>query len=201
MGNVGGVSSRLLSEEGASIIAVSDISGGIYKESGLDVADVLAFLATKGNLLKNYNKDGVKHVSNQELLLLDTDILIPAAMENQINADNAAQVKAKIIIEAANGPTTVEADKILNERGVVIVPDILANAGGVVVSYFEWVQNIQSLMWDEEEINKALTRVMLKAFNTLYETHTEKKVSLRTSAYMIALKKLVAAKKTRGIFP
>jgi len=201
MGNVGSVSARLLSEQGAAVIAVSDVSGGIFRESGLDIPDILRFLEEKGNLLKDYKQSGVTYVSNQELLALPTDVLIPAAMENQINGDNAANVKAKLIIEGANGPTTVEADKILEANGIVVVPDILANAGGVVVSYFEWVQNIQSLMWDEDEINKAQARIMCKAIETVYENYHGKNISLRTSAYMIALKKLVTAKKTRGIFP
>ena len=201
MGNVGGITAKLLDEQGATIIAVGDISGGVFRESGLDIPDILRFLKTKGNLLKNYDQSGVTHITNEELLTLKTDILIPAAMENQIHEDNAPKIQTKLIIEAANGPTTVEADIILEKRGIVVVPDILANAGGVVVSYFEWVQNIQSLMWDEDEINKALARIMGKAIEAVYETHREKNVTLRTSAYMIALKKLVAAKKTRGIFP
>ena len=201
MGNVGGVTAKLIDEQGASIIAVSDVSGGIYRESGLDIPDILRYLSTKGNLLKNYKQSGVTHINNQELLALKTDILIPAAMENQINKDTAPNIKAKIIVEAANGPTTIEADKILNKKNIIVVPDILANAGGVVVSYFEWVQNIQSLMWDEDEVNQTLGKIMCKAFETVYENHREKNVSLRTSAYMIALKKLVTAKKIRGIFP
>jgi len=202
MGNVGSVSAKLLDEQGATVMAVSDVSGGIYRESGLDIPDILRFLAAKrGNLLKDYEQSGVSHISNQELLSLKTDVLIPAAMENQINGDNAANIQAKLIIEGANGPTTVEADKILEEKGIIVVPDILANAGGVVVSYFEWVQNIQSLMWDEDEISKAQARIMCKAIETVYENYREKNISLRTSAYMIALKKLVTAKKTRGIFP
>ncbi|MCL2831927.1 MAG: Glu/Leu/Phe/Val dehydrogenase [Treponema sp.] len=201
MGNVGSVSAKLLDGLGACVIGVSDVSGGIYRESGLDIPDILRFLAVKGNLLKDYKGEGVTCISNAELLVLKTDLLIPAALENQINEDNAADIKASVIIEAANGPTTVEADRILDERGVIVVPDILANAGGVVVSYFEWVQNIQSLMWDEDEINKTLDRIMCKAIDTVWDTHNEKNVSLRTSAYMLALKKLVAAKKTRGIFP
>jgi len=200
-GNVGGVSAKLIGELGGSIIAISDVSGSIYKESGLDVTDVREYLSKKGNLLKDYNKDGVTHLSNNELLTLDCDILIPAALENQINSDNAAKIKAKIIIEAANGPTTIEADKTLAERGIIVVPDILANAGGVIVSYFEWVQNIQALMWDEAEISENLDRIMCKAFESVYALHSEKNVTLRTSAYMIALKKLVSAKKIRGIFP
>ena len=202
MGNVGSVSAKLLDELGATVIAVSDVSGGIHRESGLDIPDIIRFLAaSRGNLLKDYEQSGVSHISNQELLSLKADVLIPAAMENQINEDNAATIQAKLIIEGANGPTTVGADKILEEKGILVVPDILANAGGVVVSYFEWVQNIQSLMWDEDEINKAQARILCKAIETVYENYREKKVSLRTSAYMIALKKLVTAKKTRGIFP
>jgi glutamate dehydrogenase/leucine dehydrogenase len=201
MGNVGGTSAKLLHELGATIIAVSDVSEGIYCEAGLDMPDVLKFLSVKGNLLKDYKKDGVSHVSNKELLVLKTDVLIPAAMENQINKDNAAQIQAKIIVEAANGPTTVEADKILEEKKIIVVPDILANAGGVVVSYFEWVQNLQSLSWDLEEVNQKLNRIMCSAFEDVYANHTEKNVALRTSAYMVAIKKLVSALKLRGIFP
>ena len=202
MGNVGSVSAVLLAEKGATIIAVSDVSCGIYKESGLDIPDIIKYLAAeRGNLLKDYKQDGISYISNDELLTLNTDILIPAAMENQINADNAARIQAKLIIEGANGPTTVEADKILEEKGIIVVPDILANAGGVVVSYFEWVQNIQALMWDEDEINKAQARILRKAIDTVYENYYGKNISMRTSAYMIALKKLVTAKKTRGIFP
>ena len=201
MGNVGSVSAKLLSELGASIIAASDVSGGIRRESGLDIPDILRFLSARGSLLKDYSKDGVTHLSNQELLALDCDVLIPAALENQINEQNAKDIKARIVIEAANGPTTVEADKILADRGIIVVPDILANAGGVIVSYFEWVQNIQALMWDEIEISENLDRIMCKAFESVYGLHREQDVTLRTSAYMIALKKLVSAKKIRGIFP
>ena len=201
MGNVGSIAAKLLGEIGTSVIAVSDVSGGIYNKDGLDMPGVLAFLEKKGNVLKNYNEGGVSHITNEDLLVCDCDVLVPAAIENQINKNNVAKIKAKVIIEGANGPTTVEADRILDERGIVVAPDILANAGGVVVSYFEWVQNIQSLMWDEEEINNSLSRIMCNAFETVWATHIEKKVSLRVSAYMIALQKLVTAKKTRGIFP
>jgi glutamate dehydrogenase (NAD(P)+) len=201
MGNVGSISAKMVHGLGAKIIAVSDVSDGLFKESGLDIPDILRFLSTRGHLLKDYHVEGVKHINNQELLALDTDILIPAAMENQINGSNAANIKAKIIVEGANGPTTVEADKILNERGIIVVPDILANAGGVTVSYFEWVQNLQSFSWDEEEIYQRLERIMCKAFELVYEIHREKNVPLRTSAYMVALKKLGAAKKIRGVFP
>ncbi|MDR2965281.1 MAG: Glu/Leu/Phe/Val dehydrogenase [Treponema sp.] len=201
MGNVGSISAKLIHELGAKIIAVSDVSEGLYKEDGLDIPDILKFLSTRGNLLKDYQKDGVKHISNQEMLVLDTDVLVPAALSNQINKDNADKIKAKIIVEGANGPTTVEADEILNKKGVVVVPDILANAGGVTVSYFEWVQNLQFFYWEEEEINSRLNVIMCKAFESVYDIHKEKNVSLRESAYILALKKLAAVKKIRGVFP
>jgi glutamate dehydrogenase/leucine dehydrogenase len=201
MGNVGSMTAKLIHEMGAKIIAVSDVSTGICRESGLDIPDILRFLSTRGNLLKDYKGNGISTISNQELLTIKTDVLIPAALENQINRDNAANIKARLIVEAANGPTTVEADKILNEKGIVVGPDILANAGGVVVSYFEWVQNLQMLAWDLEEINEKLNRIMCDAFETVYGIHVEKKVPLRTGAYMVALKKLAATRKVRGIFP
>ena len=201
MGNVGSISAKLVHQMGAKIIAVSDVSDGLYRESGLDIPDILKFLSVKGNLLKDYSQNGVTHINNQDLLVLDTDVLIPAALENQINNANAALVKAKIIVEGANGPTTVEADKILNDRGIIVVPDILANAGGVTVSYFEWVQNLQSFRWGEDEINQRLEGIMCRAFESVYELHKEKNTSLRMSAYMLALKKLAAVKKIRGVFP
>ena len=202
MGNVGSMTARFINEFGASIVGVSDVSGAIYKESGLDIPDILRHLsAKKGNLLDSYNQSGITRISNEELLVLPTDVLIPAALENQINANNAADIKAKVIIEAANGPTTVEADKILEERNIVVVPDILANAGGVAVSYFEWVQNLQSFYWEEDEINQKLSVKMCKAFSDVYKIHEEKKTTMRMSAYIIALQKLVAAYKIRGIFP
>jgi glutamate dehydrogenase/leucine dehydrogenase len=201
MGNVGSISAKLIHELGAKIIAVSDVSEGIYNEAGLDIPDILKFLSTRGNLLKDYKKEGIKHISNQELLTLDTDILIPAALANQINKDNAPQIKARLIVEGANGPTTVEADEILNKKGVIIVPDILANAGGVTVSYFEWVQNLQNFYWQEDEINSKLNVIMCKAFESVYEIHKEKNVPLRSCAYVLALKKLAAVKKIRGVFP
>lgn len=201
MGNVGSVSARLIAELGGTIVAVSDVSGGIYNADGLNIEDVLLYLSQKGNYLKDYPGAGISVISNAKLLELDVDVLIPAALENQITKENAKQINAKIIVEAANGPTTVEADAILEERGITVVPDILANAGGVVVSYFEWVQNLQSFGWDEDAVNTALNGVMCKAFEAVYALHQQKSTSLRTSAYAVALNKLVAAKKTRGIFP
>ena len=201
MGNVGSITAKMIHEIGAKIIAVSDVSDAIYNENGLDIPDILNYLKTRGNLLKDYKKDNFKRISNQELLVLDTDVLIPAALENQINESNAAKIKAKVIIEAANGPTTVGADKILNEKGVVVLPDILSNAGGVTVSYFEWVQNLQMFSWTEEEVNARLNGVMCKAFEEVYALHKEKNSSLRAAAYMLALRKLAAARKIRGVFP
>lgn len=201
MGNVGSIAAKLIHQEGAKIIAVSDVSAAIYHPDGLNIPAILSYLAVKGNLLIDYPDAGIQKICNSELLILETDILIPAALENQITSENAADIKANIIVEAANGPTTVAADEILDKKGIIVVPDILANAGGVVVSYFEWVQNIQSLVWDEDEINQTLNRIMCKAFEEVYVLHNEKEISLRTAAYATALKKLVKAKNIRGIFP
>jgi len=202
MGKVGGTTARLLQQEGCRVVAVSDVSGGLYKRSGLNIADILAFLKNDAhNQLIDYNGDGVKHITNEGLLGLETDILIPAAMENQITLDVATRVKAKIIVEAANGPTTNEADEVLESLGVIVVPDILANAGGVVVSYFEWIQNIQSLTWDEDEVNRTLEKIMIRAFNEVWDDSVRNTIPLRMSAYKVAVDRLVKAKKMRGVFP
>ena len=201
-GNVGSAAAALLAEKGCRICGLSDISGGIYCPEGLNVEEIRRFLgAEPGRTLQDYNADGVAHITNRELLESDVDILIPAALENQITGENAEKIKAKYVVEAANGPTTVEADEILSRRGVLVVPDILANAGGVVVSYFEWVQNIQSLMWEEQEVNRHLEEIMVRAFQEVWAVCREKKVTLRMAAYMSALQRLVTAKKFRTIFP
>lgn len=201
MGNVGSVSAKLLYEQGAKIVAVSDVSGGIKKDSGLDIPAICKYLSTRGNTLAGYCEDGITRIENKELLEEDVTILIPAALENQINIENADRIKAKIIVEGANGPTSVEADKILDKKGVVLVPDILANSGGVIVSYFEWVQNLQSLEWEEEEVNQKLAAKMSKAFINVYNISKENNVTLRTGAYLIALKNVVETTKLRGIWP
>lgn len=198
MGNVGGTAARILYESGKKIVAAGDYSGGVYKEDGLDIPQISQYLSDKKNCLKNYQGEGVKHLTNDELLTCKCDVLIPAALENQITADNAERIQAKVIIEAANGPTTVEADKILERRGIVVVPDILANAGGVVVSYFEWVQNIQSMAWDLEEVNKTLKKIMLKAYNDVDAMAKEKNTTMRMGAYMVAIDRIVTAGKLRG---
>lgn len=202
MGNVGGVTAGLLYAEGCRITALSDVSGGIYCKDGLNVPAVLAFLAeSRGRLLQDYDAPGVAHITNDELLAADVDVLIPAALENQLTEKNAAAVRAKLVVEAANGPTTVEADRILEQSGACVVPDILANAGGVVVSYFEWVQNIQSLMWDKEEINRMLEKIMIRAFNEVWAAANQHAATMRMGAYMVALSRIAKAKKIRGIFP
>jgi len=202
MGNVGGTAARLLHREGCKVVAVSDVSGGLYKEQGLNVEAICSFLeSNNGKFLKDYKENGVTHISNKELLTCNTCVLIPAALENQITADIAKDVKTAIIVEGANGPTTIEADNILADKGITVVPDILANAGGVVVSYFEWVQNIQSLTWDEEEVNRTLEKIMIRAFNEVWDKAKEKNTTLRMGAYMVALDRVVKAKKIRGVFP
>lgn len=201
-GNVGSVTAKLLHQSGMKVVAISDVSGGIYNPEGLDIPAILAYLAAdRRNLLKDFNEEGTIHISNEELLELDVTVLIPAALENQINADNADKIKAKLIVEAANGPVASEADPVLAEKGILIVPDILANAGGVVVSYFEWVQNIQSVSWTEDEVNKKLREIMDAAFASVWDLAQEKHTTLRMGAYLIALKRVVDAKSARAIWP
>ena len=202
MGNVGSITAKLLHQEGMKVVAVSDVSGGIYKKEGLDIPAILAYLGKdRKNLLSGYEEDGMTRITNEELLELPVTVLVPAALENQINGTNADKIQAMLIVEAANGPTAAEADPILNDKGVVIVPDILSNAGGVVVSYFEWVQNIQSVSWTEEEVNAKLERIMNNSFEAVYNIAQEKKVPLRTGAYLIAVDRVVKAKKARAIWP
>ena len=198
LGNVGGVAAGILYEDGRKVVAVGDWSGGVYCKDGLDIPAIRAFLSDRSKALKDYEAEGVSHITNDELLTTKCDVLIPAALENQITADNADRIQAKLIVEAANGPTTVEADQILDRKGIVVVPDILANAGGVVVSYFEWVQNIQSMAWDLEEVNKTLEKIMLKAYNEVEKTAKDHNSSMRMGAYMVAVNRIVTAGKMRG---
>lgn len=199
-GKVGGTAARLLHKEGMKVVALSDVSGGVYNKDGLDIPKIMDFVEG-GGLLSEFENGNFEYISNEELLTCDTHVLIPAAMENQINEKLAGKIKAKVVVEGANGPTTVEADKILNNKGTVVVPDILANAGGVVVSYFEWVQNIQSLTWDFDEVNRTLEKIMIRAFNEVWEKTHAKGSTMRMGAYMVALERLAEAKRIRGIFP
>ncbi|HZS13216.1 MAG TPA: Glu/Leu/Phe/Val dehydrogenase [Candidatus Dormibacteraeota bacterium] len=197
-GNVGGTAARLMSEAGFKVCAVSDVYGGIYSPAGLDVAAVVEHRAEHGRL---EGFPGTEPVSNEALLELPVDMLVPAALENQITARNAGRIAATLIVEGANGPTTPDADRILEKRGAVVVPDILANAGGVTVSYFEWVQDIQSFFWEEGEINQRLEKVMRKAFAQTAEQADAHHTSLRMGAYLVAVKRVADATAVRGIYP
>ena len=201
-GNVGSHAATILNQMGCKIVAVSDVSGGLYNPQGLDIASINQHVtAHSGGLLEGYKARGVAKISNEELLVINTDVLIPAALEHQIRADNAPYVQAKMIVEGANGPTTCQADEILNDRGITVVPDILANAGGVVVSYFEWVQNLQCFFWDEAEINGNLKRILVRSFKEVWGFSKEHKVPLRLGAYMLAVDKVAGAVHARGVFP
>ena len=197
-GNAGAISARLLAELGASVVAVSDSQGGIYNPRGLPISDVMAHKARTGSVS---GFSDAERVTNDELLELPCDILVPAALENQITARNAGRIKARIIGEGANGPTTPDADNILFDRGVFIIPDILANAGGVTVSYFEWVQGLQEFFWSEREVNAQLERVMVGAFENVLRTAQARRVHMRTAAYLIAVDRVAQATTTRGIYP
>jgi glutamate dehydrogenase (NAD(P)+) len=197
-GNAGAISARLLDELGATVVAVSDSRGGIYSRDGLPVGDVLAHKARTGSVIDFPEAD---LVSNADLLELPCDILIPAALENQITARNAERIQARVIGEAANGPTTPAADEILYERGVFVIPDILANAGGVTVSYFEWVQGLQEFFWSEREVNAQLERVLVGAFQNVLRVAQERRVHMRTAAYLLAVDRVARATTTRGIYP
>ncbi|HEY3249053.1 MAG TPA: Glu/Leu/Phe/Val dehydrogenase [bacterium] len=197
-GNVGATAAYLMHDQGCRIVAVSDLFGGIYNPNGLDPHAVLRHVKATGGV---GGFPGSDQVSNAELLEVACDFLVPAAIEGQITGDNAPRIKAPIIVEGANGPTTPEADEILGQRGVFIVPDILANAGGVIVSYFEWVQDLQSLFWTEDEINQRLERIMVRAFDGVVALAEDRDVDLRTAALIFAVRRVADALMTRGIYP
>ena len=202
-GNVGGIAAKLLAEQGAKIVAISDVSGAVFSDAGLPIDELLAF-SKERKLLKDFKKDGIKFVANPEgnqmVLTANVELLVPAALENQITKDNADKIKAKFIVEGANGPTTVEADAILDKKGIVVVPDILANCGGVVCSYFEWVQNLANYYWTEKEVNAKLEEKMAIAFEGVYKKSLEHKCSLRMAAYIVAIDRIVEAKKMKGYY-
>ena len=197
---MGSSAARSLYEAGAKIIAVSDVSGGLYNENGL-ISTISLFLIREEIFKRLSPKADDKRITNQELLATECDILIPAALQNQITSKNVDTVKAKIIVEGANGPISDRADAILYQRGVTVVPDILANSGGVIVSYCEWVQNIQAHMWSEKEVYATLERILRKAFNQAYKSSKEYECSMRYGAYIVALKKLTGTLKKRGLYP
>lgn len=199
-GNVGSVAATLAHEMGCKVVAVSDITGGRYNPEGLNIPEITEHVENN-KVLEAYGEPGADNISNADLLTLDVDLLIPAALQNQITKENAANIKAKFIVEAANGPTTADADKILGENGILVVPDILANAGGVICSYFEWVQNLQNFYWSEEEVNSRLDNIMTSNFAEVWDFAHEKDLSLRTGAYILGVKRVVDAIKLRGIFP
>jgi glutamate dehydrogenase (NAD(P)+) len=199
-GNVGGNIARILYEQGVKVIAISDVSGGLYCNDGLDIESLIQW-RDNGGFLNEYDNNYYEFISNEELLTIQCDILIPAAIENQINICNAEDVDCKAIIEGANGPTTPEADQILRRKKIIVVPDILANAGGVCVSYFEYIQDIHSYFWKLDRIHQELKNILVSTFNDVYLLSKKEKVTLRIAAYMIAINRLARAIELRGIFP
>ncbi len=196
-GNVGSVAAKLIASQGAKVVALSDVNGGIYNKNGIDVNAALRKVEETGTVV---NLEGTEPITNEDLLELDVDFLIPAALENQITRENAENIKAKIIVEGANGPTTTEADRILNEKGVIVIPDILSNAGGVTVSYFEWVQDREGYFWKESIVNDRLEEVMTDAFTDVYQMSQKFDVHMRLAAYMVAIKRVADITKMRGIY-
>jgi glutamate dehydrogenase (NAD(P)+) len=197
-GKVGGFAAQLLHDAGCRVVAVSDVDGALFNERGLDPEAINRHKKESGTVR---DFPGAELITNRELLEMDCDVLVPAAVEGVITVKNADKIRAPIICEAANGPITFEADKILNDRGTYIVPDILANAGGVTVSYFEWVQDIQAFFWDEEQVNDRLRRIMERAFHEVSTLATEKDLTLRQAAHWIGVGRVAEAHQTRGLFP
>ncbi len=197
-GNVGGVAGKLFAEAGARIVAVQDHGGTIYNESGLDVPALLQHVQLTGSV---GGFAGADVLASDNFWDVDCDILIPAALEQQINTSNAGRIKAKMIIEGANGPTTPAADDILASRNILVLPDVIANAGGVTVSYFEWVQDFSSFFWDEDEINARLVKIMKDAFAAVWQVSTDQKVSLRTATFIVACKRILHTRQLRGLYP
>jgi glutamate dehydrogenase (NAD(P)+) len=196
-GNVGSVSAQLLAAEGCRIVAISDKTGGYHNPKGIDIAAALAHVK-KARSLEGFA--GATAITNEDLLTLEVDVLVPAALENVITSKNAAKVRAKIICEGANGPTTAGADSILEEKGVFVIPDILANAGGVTVSYFEWVQDRGGYFWDEATVNQRLTDIMTRSFADVLQLSRQHKVNMRTAAYMLSISRVATVHRLRGIY-
>jgi glutamate dehydrogenase (NAD(P)+) len=197
-GNVGSFLAKFLAEDGALVVALSDSTSGLYNPNGIDVQAARAHKREHGSFA---GFRGAEPISNEDLLLLDVEVLAPCALEQVITPENADKVKAKVIVEGANGPVTPSADEILEDNGVLVLPDILANAGGVVVSYFEWVQGLQEYFWKEAEVNAKLNDIVTRAFNETWATHESRNVSMRMSAYGLAVQRVAEATTTRGIYP
>jgi glutamate dehydrogenase (NAD(P)+) len=197
-GNVGAIGAQLLQEMGCTVVGASDSRGGIYNPKGLKVEDVIRHKAETGTVV---GYPGTDTITNKELLELDCEVLVPAALENEITGENADRVKARVISEGANGPTTPEADDILFDKGAFVIPDILANAGGVTVSYFEWVQGLQSFFWSEDEVNKNLEKIMVRAFQDVLAISQRREVNMRIAAYILAIDRVATATLLRGIYP
>ncbi|HET6871413.1 MAG TPA: Glu/Leu/Phe/Val dehydrogenase, partial [Sporolactobacillaceae bacterium] len=193
-GNAGSFLAKFMHDAGAKVIGISDAYGALHDPEGLDIDYLLDRRDSVGTVTKLFKNT----ITNKELLEVDCDILVPAAIENQITEENAANIKASIVVEAANGPTTLKATKILTERGILIVPDVLASSGGVTVSYFEWVQNNQGYYWTEEEVEQRLESVLVKSFNNVYNTSVNRKVNMRLAAYMVGVRKMAEASRFRG---
>jgi glutamate dehydrogenase (NAD(P)+) len=198
-GNVGGIAANYFRRAGARVVGISDSTGGLYNPHGLDIDKVLDCKNRYHCFMKE--EIGADEITNEDLLELECDVLVPAALENQITGQNAARLRCRMIVEGANGPTTPEADSILFDRGTFIVPDILANAGGVTVSYFEWVQNLQELLWTEEEIADRLTRILTRSFGEVLTISQKERVDMRTAALMLGIGRVAEAVRLRGIFP
>ena len=197
-GNVGGIAGKLFAEAGARVVAVQDHGGSVFREAGLDVPALLKHVAEKGTVAGFKNAEAI---ANDQFWDVDCDVLIPAALEQQLNAGNANRIKARMVVEGANGPTTPEADDILHDRNVLVVPDVIANAGGVTVSYFEWVQDFSSFFWDEAEINARLVRIMKDAFGAVWNVAQDHKVSLRTATFIVACTRILHTRELRGLYP
>jgi glutamate dehydrogenase/leucine dehydrogenase len=197
-GNVGSISAHLMNMLGVKICAISDVSGGYYNKNGIDVDAAIAYVDTNNGTLEGFS--GAEPITNEELLELDVDILVPAALEDQITSGNAHKIKAKLIVEGANGPTSANADQILLENDIMVVPDILANAGGVSVSYFEWVQNRLGYFWTGERVNRRADRIMKQSFENVYAASKKYKVNMRIAAYIVAIDKVASTQKLRGFY-
>jgi glutamate dehydrogenase (NAD(P)+) len=196
-GNVGSVAAQLLAREGCRLVAISDRSGAFYNPKGIDVAAAAAYLKQR-RTLEGFT--GGDPITNEELLTLDVDVLVPAALENVITSRNAGKIRARIICEGANGPTTASADSVLEEKGVFVIPDILANAGGVTVSYFEWVQDRGGYFWSEDVVNQRLTEIMVRSFHDVLHLSRQHKVNMRTAAYMVSINRVATVHRLRGIY-